>query len=331
MTYTERKMLVPTSKHNIKCPFSMTAEGYCVHNTANDASANNEANYMLNNNNNVSFHYVVDDKEVIQCIPENLNAWHAGDGRKGNGNRKYIGVEICYSKSGGARFTAAEKNAAQFIAKGLNAKGWGIDRVKKHQDFSGKYCPHRTLDLGWQRFLNLIKSYMCDNSNPSNPTKPTTGKLEPYSGYITVTYCGKEGLSYHKTPDFNSSSVAGTVKKGTVLTVVGRIKADGGTLYQTKAGWYITASEKYVKYSKTTSGGIAKPSQKPSPYYPKYTGNSYGVDTVLKAIGVPEKFRGSWSKRKPIASANGISGYKGSSTQNNRIVSLAKQGKLKKV
>ena len=24
------------------------------------------------------------------------------------------------------------------------------------EDFSGKYCPHRTLDLGWQRFLDKI-------------------------------------------------------------------------------------------------------------------------------------------------------------------------------
>ena len=329
MSYTEVNILVPKSKYDIKCPYSMKAEGYCVHNTYNDAPARNEANYMKNNNNKVSFHHVVDDKEVVHCIPENRNAWHAGDGN-GNGNRKYIAVEICYSKSGGEKFTAAEKNAAQFIAKGLKAKGWGIDRVKKHQDFSGKYCPHRTLDLGWQRFLNLIKSYMSGTNTPSKPSKPSSGKLEPYSGCITVIYSGKEGLSYHKTPDFDSSSVAGTVEKGTVLTVVGKIKADGGTLYKVKSGWYITASEKYVRYSKTVGGGSAKPTQKPSPYYPKYTGNSYGVDTVFKAIGVPEKFRGSWSKRKPVASVNGISGYKGTQTQNNKLISLAKQGKLKK-
>lgn len=325
MSYTEVNILVPENKYNIKCPYSMTAEGYCVHNTYNDAPARNEANYMKNNNNKVSFHHVVDDKEVVHCIPENRNAWHAGDGN-GSGNRKYISVEICYSKSGGAKFTAAEENAAQFIAKGLMARGWGIERVKKHQDFSGKYCPHRTLDLGWQRFLNLIKSYMGGTNTPSKPTTPSTGKLEPYSGYITVTYAGNDGLSYHKTPDFNSSSVAGAVKKGTVLTVVGKINADGGTLYKTKAGWYITASEKYVKYSKTLNGGGSKP----SPYYPKYTGNSYGVDTVFRAIGVPDKFCGSWSKRKPVALANGISNYKGTATQNTKLISLAKQGKLKK-
>ena len=149
--------LVSPQKYNIKCPYVMTPEFYVVHNTANDASARNEIAYMLKNNNKVSYHYAIDDKEVIQAIPENRNAWHAGDGN-GPGNRKGIGIEICYSKSGGKRFEEAEKLAAKFIAFKLKEKGWGIDRVKKHQDFSGKYCPHRTLDLGWQRFLNMVQT-----------------------------------------------------------------------------------------------------------------------------------------------------------------------------
>jgi len=135
----------------------MTPEFIVVHNTANDASARDEIAYMIGNNKQISFHYAIDDKEIVQGIPENRNAWHAGDGN-GPGNRKGIGIEICYSKSGGKRFEEAEKLAAKFIAFKLNVKGWGIDRVKKHQDFSGKYCPHRTLDMGWQRFLDMVKS-----------------------------------------------------------------------------------------------------------------------------------------------------------------------------
>lgn len=149
---------VSPSKYNIKCPYPMTPEFIVVHNTANDASARNEVAYMIRNNNEVSFHYAVDDKEIVQGIPENRNAWHAGDGASGPGNRKGIGIEICYSKSGGKRFEEAEKLAAKFIAYKLYEKGWGIDKVKKHQDFSGKYCPHRTLDMGWQRFLDMVQS-----------------------------------------------------------------------------------------------------------------------------------------------------------------------------
>ena len=149
---------VSPSKYNIKCPYPMTPEFIVVHNTANDASARNEVAYMISNSNKVSFHYAIDDKEIVQGIPENRNAWHAGDGANGQGNRKGLSIEICYSKSGGSKFIEAEKLAAKFIAYKLKEKGWGINRVKKHQDFSGKYCPHRTLDMGWQRFLDMVKS-----------------------------------------------------------------------------------------------------------------------------------------------------------------------------
>lgn len=168
--------LVTADKYSIKCPYAMTAECIVVHNTANDASAANEIAYMIRNDNKVSFHYAVDDKEIVQGIPESRNAYHAGDGKKGKGNRTGIGIEICYSKSGGAKFVAAEKLAAKFIAHKLQEKGWGIDRVKKHQDFSGKYCPHRTLDMGWERFLNMVRAEMSPTAQ--KPTEAPTASTE---------------------------------------------------------------------------------------------------------------------------------------------------------
>ena len=152
-----KKELVNENKYECKCPYGMVPEGITVHNTANDASARNEASYMKSNNNEVSFHIAVDDVEAIQLIDFNRNAWHAGDGGNGFGNRKTIAIEICYSKSGGDRFIKAEKNAAIIVAKLLKEFGWGFDRVYTHQKHSGKYCPHRTLDSGWDRFMNMVK------------------------------------------------------------------------------------------------------------------------------------------------------------------------------
>lgn len=153
-------VICPESKYPIKCPYEMTPEYITVHNTANDASAMNEISYMLGNDLKTSFHAAVDNYRVVTGLPFNRNGWHAGDGRYGEGNRKSIGIEICYSKSGGERFDQAEKLAAEYIAMLLKQYGWGIDRVKKHQDWSNKYCPHRTLDYGWERFLNMIRSYL---------------------------------------------------------------------------------------------------------------------------------------------------------------------------
>lgn len=67
-------------------------------------------------------------------------------------------------------------------------------------------------------------------------------------------------------------------------------------------------------------------------YYPKYTGKSIYVDKVLEAIGVPAKYRGSWAKRKPIAIASGMKDdYRGTASQNNQLISLAKKGKIKQI
>ena len=159
--YVFKQNLVASENYSIKCPYSMTAEFIVVHNTANDATAQNEVAYMIGNKNQVSFHYAVDDQEVVQGVPINRNTWHAGDGN-GEGNRKGISIEICYSKSGGTRFDQAEKNTAHFIATLLRERQWGIEKVKKHQDFRNKYCPHRTLDKGWNGFIQMIKSYLDD-------------------------------------------------------------------------------------------------------------------------------------------------------------------------
>lgn len=160
--------LVSSNKYNIKCPYKMTPEYITVHNTANDATAENEISYMNNNKNEVSYHFAVDDIQAVQGLPLDRNGWHCGDGGNGTGNRKSIGIEICYSKSGGDKFIKAEQNAVELIVQLLKERGWGIDRVKKHQDWSGKYCPHRTLDMGWDRFIKMIETAL--NGAKNEPT-----------------------------------------------------------------------------------------------------------------------------------------------------------------
>ena len=157
---TIRKVSCPENQIKIKCPYSMTPTRIVIHNTANDASANNEIAYMHRNSYETSFHFAVDDTEAVQGIELNRNAWHASDGGNGKGNREGIAIEICYSKSGGPRWEKAKDNGAQLTAYLLHQYGWGIDKVTKHQDYTNKYCPHRLLDEGWQKFLNLVQKYL---------------------------------------------------------------------------------------------------------------------------------------------------------------------------
>ena len=180
------QMLCPSSKYSIKAPYAMTPDGITIHNTANDASAKNEVSYMITNNNKVSYHWAVDDVRAVQGIPHDRNAWHAGDGGNGYGNRYTIGIEICYSKSGGDRFHAAETNAAELIARLMLQYGWGLDKVgskqiNTHQSRSGKYCPHRTLDEGIDRLYNMIRQKYAELSGqpvpePQPAPTPTAGR-----------------------------------------------------------------------------------------------------------------------------------------------------------
>jgi N-acetylmuramoyl-L-alanine amidase CwlA len=170
-----RQNLLSEELYSWKSPNVMKPTRIVVHNTANDASADAEIKYMNKSKAQggvqTSFHYAVDDKEAVQGLPENRNGWHAGDGGNGKGNREGIAIEICYSKSGGIKFNNAEKRAAKEIAALLKQYGWTINNVKKHQDFSNKYCPHRTLDNGWKRFLTMIEVELSNLNKPANTVK----------------------------------------------------------------------------------------------------------------------------------------------------------------
>ncbi len=274
--------LVSSSKYNIKCPYAMTPAGICIHNTANDASAANEISYMISNGNKTSFHYAVDDKEIVQGIPLNRNAWHAGDGGSGEGNRKYISIEICYSKSGGSRFEAAMNNAAYLTAKLLRDYGWDISHVKKHQDFSGKYCPHRILDdYGWDYFLNLVKAEL--NGSPAANDTFESGKT--YTVKITAdTLNVRDGAG-------TNYAVNTTVSNGGIYTVT-EVRGDWGLL-KSGAGWI---NLKYTaKVSETESAEItdvteainalvaAKVINTPD-YWSAHAGDMAYVDTLIIAM-----------------------------------------------
>ena len=249
------KQIVPQSKYSIKCPYSMTPVGITVHNTANDASARNEIANMTNNNSEISFHFAVDDKEAVQGIELNRNAWHASDGRFGTGNRKTIAIEICYSKSGGNRFIKAEQNAVELIVYLMKKYGWGIDRVKRHYDYAPnkKYCPHRTMNMGWDRFLNMIKAKLSNSS--STITEPD------YTGVITYQAYTSYWLPAVRKCDNTANGFAGIGNEP--ITAFRCKPAYGEIIYEAHklgGGWYgAVNSRDYNSNSINSYAGI--PSQ----------------------------------------------------------------------
>ena len=240
MPYTFRQNLVNSSKYSIKCPYSMDAQYITIHNTSNSASADAEIRYMINNDNQTSYHVCVDEKEVIQAIPFNRNAWHAGDGGSGTGNRKSIGIEIARSTGDLNLFKQAEQNCAKYVAKLLKERGWGVDRVKRHKDWSGKYCPHKTMDLGWERFLNMIKIELNKLNGNTTNTASTANvvKVKTVKGEWKIKVLQDTNL----WNDTSYKTVGGHVKKGQVLYVTEITKDYNFFVYQ---GKYLVNSNTY--------------------------------------------------------------------------------------
>ena len=177
-------VICPESKYAIKCPDITEKDGICIHNTANDASAMSEISYMLGRPEKVSFHVAVDNYRVVTGLPFERSCYASGDGRYGKGNAHKINIEICYSKSGGEQFEEAEDLCASYVSMLLKQYNWGIDRVYKHQDFANKYCPHRTLDMGWERFLNKIREHLEIQTTPVEQIENKGGDLEMARQYI---------------------------------------------------------------------------------------------------------------------------------------------------
>ena len=154
-----REWLVPSSKYNIKAPYTMNPKKITLHNTDNEMPAENEISYMRNNNLQVSYHVAIDEKVAIQGLPYNRNGWHSGDGGNGYGNRNTIGVEICrnYDRSRNttnlndplkSQYTKAEQNTIKFVAQlciDLEIVANNAN-IKTHNDWNGKWCPSKILN-----------------------------------------------------------------------------------------------------------------------------------------------------------------------------------------
>ena len=171
------------SMYHINAPYAMTPKYITIHNTGNTATARNEAAYMNSNSNYTSYHVAIDDKEAVQVVPFNRNAWHAGDGQ-GQGNRASIGIEICYSMDNGysgamsARYKQAQENAALYVAYVLHQYGWGTDRLRQHWNWSGKDCPHKMrAHNGWGAFVARVQAHLnAIKKGSSSASKKTTSK-----------------------------------------------------------------------------------------------------------------------------------------------------------
>ena len=142
--------------------------GITVHNTANynkRANAINHSIYLHNDGKDetVSWHYVIDDKRAVRCIPEDEVAWGAGNH---DGNYKTINIEICVNSDG--NLLQATNNAVILCADILfrNNKRNASECLFQHNHWTDKNCPaeiRKNNPYSWHTFVknvqNLLKKY----------------------------------------------------------------------------------------------------------------------------------------------------------------------------
>lgn len=97
-----------------------------------------------------SAHYILDDKEIIQCIPDSERAYHVGAKEytdyglsiSSYPNSRTLGIEMCHPDDTGRPSYATYKHLIELlkylcVKYSLNP----IEDICTHHDITGKLCP----------------------------------------------------------------------------------------------------------------------------------------------------------------------------------------------
>lgn len=169
---------------------------------------------------------------------------------------------------------------------------------------------------------NFIKKKQYHTSGPkAGDVIFFSGSRHSGANHIGIVYQVKDGKVL--TVEGNTSGASGVVDNG------GGVAKKTYAISQTKILGYGRPDYSIISGKKTEDSkknvGTGSASATNSGYYKKYTGSSKSLVDALKAIGVSDR---SLSARKKIAIKNGISSYSGTASQNTKLLSLLKAGKL---
>lgn len=137
-----------------------------IHETDNwsaGANGRKHAQAQANGNLSTSVHYYCGDDGVYQTAEHSRGTWSVGTEYGGGhsirdaNNKNTINIEICVNRDG--NYSTARKNAIELVKHLIRTTGIPADRVIRHYDARGKYCPRNMLDNPelWEDFKNQIK------------------------------------------------------------------------------------------------------------------------------------------------------------------------------
>ena len=192
--------------------------GLVIHWTANEGKGANAVanrNYFNKPTTEASAHYIVDDGQIVRCLPENEMGYHVGaKSYKPEAvarlskypNDCTIGIEMCVNADGS--FGAMYQRTVELAADILKRYCWGVDKLWRHYDITGKNCPsyfvsddyaHKytglTAQQAWAKFKADVQLAL--RPNPQTAQKPVDKVTVEINGTrLAATGYLEDGVSW---------------------------------------------------------------------------------------------------------------------------------------
>jgi N-acetylmuramoyl-L-alanine amidase len=183
-----------------------------------------------------SWHFTVDFDEIYQAQSTNYKCYHAGNGI---GNNTSIGIEMCmYSDKEKQR--QVYLNAIELVKILLKYYGWGVDKVKRHYDWTRKHCPAYLIEgrygYTWNWFKGQCsKAQTIEQNESKNETKIPNGDYNKY--YEIKSTDGKLVVRDARPKDGKLGNELGELKNGDKVLIGYVLNNWGGIIFNGKQGF----------------------------------------------------------------------------------------------
>lgn len=212
----------------------LSPQGIVLHETATPgATAQNEYRYFSVPNRKASAHAFVDWNEIVQIIPWNERAWHAGP----TANSRFIGIELCHATTK-EQFDKVWQNAVELFAwlfiNVLKQTKVTKDNLMSHAEVSAKWKETDHTDpIGYfKKFGKTVDDFRADvQKKIDEMLKKDKVQLTQVANTPKVRQgivTARSGLNIREQPS-TSAKVLGTYKANEKITIL-----------EEKNGWYRT-------------------------------------------------------------------------------------------
>ena len=190
----------------------------CVHETDNKskgAGARRHAEAQFLGHLSTSVQYYAGSDGIYQAAEHTDGTYSVGTEYGGNhaihdaNNRNTINIEICVNEDGD--YTKARTNAIELVKYLMNVTGIPAERVIRHFDAKGKYCPRKMMDNPelWEDFKRQISGkaetigVQQDNKKPEKPAENNQKEI-----WYRVGTGWKNGICQNQTGAYHNKKFA---------------------------------------------------------------------------------------------------------------------------